>query len=155
MQNSLRFFGAISLSLATVGLVTAQSSEADDPFAPFSFSASESNGEASHSAPRGNETAPRCQCAIANYEAEQKILRTLRKPLAEPLEFFDTPLDSALEYLQDVYGISIQIDIDALDDVGIGYNEKLSVNIRNVSLRSALNLMLNQHDLTWVIKESH
>ena len=89
-------------------------------------------------------------------ESEERIQSALRQPLKAPLEFTDLPLNEILEIIEDEYDIPIIIDTAALDEVVISPDVEISVDIRNVSLRSALNLMLRQpgvEDLTFVIDE--
>jgi hypothetical protein len=52
--------------------------------------------------------------------------------------------------IQDDYGIPIQLDTNALEEIGISPEEKVSVIIHGVTLRSALRLMLSKMQLTYV-----
>ncbi len=84
-------------------------------------------------------------------QAEIKI----RKALDEPtnLEFVETPLTDVIDYLKDLHGIEIQIDNKALEDAGAGTDTPVTKNLRGISLRSALRLMLGPMDLAFVIKD--
>lgn len=87
-------------------------------------------------------------------EHAQKIRRVLDSPLSSAgLDFAGTPLEEVVDFLRDEYEIEIQIDSNALDDIGIGTNESINVNLRNVPLRSALRLMLQQLELTSIIAD--
>ena len=83
--------------------------------------------------------------------AEVKI----RKALDEPtnLEFVETPLTDVIDYLKDLHGIEIQIDNKALEDAATGTDTPVTRNLRGISLRSALRLMLGPLDLAYVIKD--
>ena len=54
--------------------------------------------------------------------------------------------------IQEEHGIPIQLDLPALRDAGLNPQEPVTVNVHNVSLKSALRLMLKQHQLTYVIQ---
>ena len=92
----------------------------------------------------------------ASSESEERIQSALRQPLKAPLDFTELPLNEVFNIIQDEYQIPIQIDTSALDEVAISADTEVSINIFNVSLRSALNLLFKQpgvEDLTYVIDE--
>ena len=72
--------------------------------------------------------------------AEKKIDDALKSPTQ--LEFVETPLTDVIDYLKDYHKIEIQLDKKALDDVGIGTDTPVTINLKGISLRSALRLML-------------
>lgn len=87
-------------------------------------------------------------------EAEQKISEALQGPLTSVgLDFTATPLEEVIEFLRDEYQIEIQLDTTALDELGLGPDEPVTVNLRNVSLRSALRRMLGGLELTYIIED--
>jgi hypothetical protein len=69
------------------------------------------------------------------------------------LDFTDTPLAEVVAFLQEEYGIPIQLDNSALDDIGVSDDEPVTVKLQHVSLQSALRLMLKQLQLTYVIQD--
>jgi hypothetical protein len=83
--------------------------------------------------------------------AERKIDDALRSPTQ--LEFIETPLTDVIDYLKDYHQIEIQLDRRALDQVGIDSGTPITKNLRGISLRSALRLMLRELDLTYLIKD--
>jgi hypothetical protein len=83
--------------------------------------------------------------------AEWKILRTLASPTQ--LEFIETPLQDVIDFLKDQHQIEIQIDTKALNDVGIDPTTPITKNLKGISLRSALKLMLRELELTYVIQD--
>ena len=86
--------------------------------------------------------------------AEQRINRALADPLNSlGLEFQDAPLSEVVDFLRTEYDIEVQLDNPALDDLGLSPDEPITVNLRNISLRSALRIMLRQLDLTYVISD--
>lgn len=87
-------------------------------------------------------------------EAELRISEALQGPLTSVgLDFTETPLGEVVEFLRDEYGIEIQLDKSALEEFSIEEDEPITVNLRNVSLRSALRLMLKDLELTYIIAE--
>lgn len=84
-------------------------------------------------------------------EATKKILKTLDSPTR--LEFIETPLHDVVSFLKDYHGIEIQIDRKALHDVGIGSDTPITRDLKGITLRSALQLMLRDLDLTYVIQD--
>ena len=92
----------------------------------------------------------------ARSDAEERIQSALREPLKAPLDFTEVPLNEIINTLQDEYDIPIVFDTAALDEVAISPETEVTVNLRNITLRSALNLMLKNpgiEDLTYVIDE--
>ena len=67
--------------------------------------------------------------------------------------FVEVPLQDVVNYLKDRHRIEIKIDNKALNDVGIGTDSPVTVSLKGISLRSALNLMLREHSLTWIIQD--
>ena len=52
-----------------------------------------------------------------------------------------------------MHGIEIQIDHRALEDIGIGSDTPITRNLKGITLRSALRLMLKEMDLTYVVRD--
>src|SRR5262249_28763361 len=69
------------------------------------------------------------------------------------LDFQGVPLNEAMDYIADKHSIPIQLDATALKDAGIDpTTTQITMPIRHVTLRSALDLMLSPLNLTSVIK---
>ncbi len=83
--------------------------------------------------------------------SEEKIFQALND--STTLEFIETPLADVVDYLKDLHGIEIQIDHRALEDVGIGSDTPITRNLKGITLRSALRLMLKEMDLTYVVRD--
>ncbi|MBN1394242.1 MAG: hypothetical protein JW959_04410, partial [Pirellulales bacterium] len=81
--------------------------------------------------------------------AEKRIEAVLDSPAH--IEFIDTPLKAVIDYLEDFHKIEIQIDTRALSDMGIDADTPVTKNLKGVSLRSALELMLRDLDLTYMV----
>ena len=86
--------------------------------------------------------------------AEQRISDALTSPLKSTgLDFTEEPLESVVNFLQDEYDIPIQLDTPSLEDAGLTVDEPVTVNLKNITLRSALRLMLKRMQLTYVIRD--
>jgi hypothetical protein len=88
--------------------------------------------------------------------ASEHIESALNEPLKAPIQYEDQPLNEVIDALQDEYEIPILFDHAALEDIAISPDTEITINLRNIKLRSALNLMLRQpglEDLTYVIED--
>jgi hypothetical protein len=96
-----------------------------------------------------------CRCVgDGGSPAVRKIEDVLGLPLASPgLDFVDTPLEEIVSALQDAYKIPVQLDRPALDEIGLDSSEPVTISLNNVSLRSAMRLMLEQLQLTYMIRD--
>lgn len=83
--------------------------------------------------------------------AEKKIIEELDKPTT--LDFVDTPLAEVIQYLEDYHKIQIEMDGKALEDAGLATDTPITRQLQNISLRSALRLILKELDLTYVIDD--
>ena len=69
-------------------------------------------------------------------------------------DFFEVPLQEVVSWLKDALSVNIQCDIQALEEEGISpEDEPVTFNARNISYRAALNHLLAQLNLTWVVDE--
>ncbi|MBV9125712.1 MAG: hypothetical protein JO112_20375, partial [Planctomycetes bacterium] len=82
---------------------------------------------------------------------EREIEHRLDTPTS--LDFKETPLRQVLEDLSATNQINIVPDEPALNDAGISLDRPLNMKLEGVSLKSALDLLLGQAHLTYVIKD--
>ena len=88
----------------------------------------------------------------ADGEIEKRIRAELEKPTT--IQFVDEPLSGVITYLGDLHGIQIVIDQKALDTQGdVTSDTPVTVDLKDISLRSALRLMLSELDLTYLIQD--
>jgi hypothetical protein len=80
---------------------------------------------------------------------EEAILDELKKPTA--MEFKDLPLKDVVSYLQDLHHIPIQLDVKELESMNVGEDTRVTKNLKGISLRSALKLMLDELGLKYVV----
>lgn len=81
---------------------------------------------------------------------EQKIMAALDEKTE--LDFAEQPLTDVLDYLKQRHDIEIQLDSRALADEGLGSDVSITRNIKGITLRSALKLLLGELGLTYVIR---
>jgi hypothetical protein len=82
---------------------------------------------------------------------EQKVREALGD--IATMEFVETPLRDVVEYLKDAHAILIEIDTKALDDVGIATDTPITRNLKGISLRTALRVLLRDLSLTYVVED--
>jgi hypothetical protein len=96
-----------------------------------------------------------CQCIGANgSQTMAKIHEALRSRLKSTgLDFVDVPLEEVVALLQNDYDIPVLLDTPALDEIGLGPEQPVTIKLQNISLQSALRLMLKRLQLTYIIQD--
>ncbi|MCA9215364.1 MAG: VWA domain-containing protein, partial [Planctomycetales bacterium] len=85
---------------------------------------------------------------------QQKILDELNEPTR--VDFVGSTLQDAVDYLKELHEINIELDTTALDELGV--NSDVGITDRTLSgmsLKSALKLILSQHNLTYVVEDGY
>lgn len=77
-------------------------------------------------------------------EANDRIDAALDQPLKQPLAYIEIPLVQIMQAISDDYDIPIVFDRKGLADEAITEEVEVTVSLRNISLRSALEIMLSQ-----------
>lgn len=134
------FLGALALSALASPLVyvsTAPAVQAEDP-APAPGSAAGAKEPAIEFLPQLTK-------------AEERILAALAEPTT--IDFQETPLEDAVNFLKDKHSIEIQIDTKALEDAGSGVDAPVTRKLNGIPLRSALRLMLTPLQLKFDIRD--
>jgi len=67
------------------------------------------------------------------------------------LQYLDTQLGDVINDLELRHKVDIQVDKDALTSEGKSLETVFNLQLRDVSLQSALNQLLKEHGLTWVV----
>jgi hypothetical protein len=81
------------------------------------------------------------------------IATALAGPLkSSGLQFTEEPLENIIDFLQAEYKIPILLDLPALEDAGLTSDMPVTARLKNMSLRSALRLLLKPTDLTYVLR---
>src|SRR5437763_8617057 len=60
------------------------------------------------------------------------------------LNFSGVAFGDTIDFLRDVSGTNIHVDWKALETAGVGKDAVVNVRLRSVSMRKALNLVLNE-----------
>ncbi len=82
---------------------------------------------------------------------KEAILAALKQPTQ--MEFSDESFENIIDYLKDKHHIEIQLDRKALEEVGFATDKPLTINLKGVTLRSALQLLLRGEGLTYTIRD--
>ncbi len=85
--------------------------------------------------------------------AEQSAAAKINAALALPtsVDFVDTPLKDVIDYIKDLHKIEIRLDAACLKDAGVEPDNPVTINLKGISLRSALRLLLDEMQLKYVI----
>ena len=77
----------------------------------------------------------------------------IRETLARPVElkFVEIRLVNVAKSLEKTLGVPVRLDQKALDKLGISGDRLITFQVAGISARSALDLLLREPDLTWVI----
>lgn len=78
-----------------------------------------------------------------------KIIAALDE--ATELDFSDRPLADVIDVLKQKHGIEIQLDAKALSDAGVATDTPITRTLKEITVRSALRLLLREYDLTYLI----
>jgi hypothetical protein len=70
---------------------------------------------------------------------------------ASRFEFNETPLYDVIAKIRDAHSIQIELDERSLENAGIDVNTPITRRISGISLRSALPLLLDNLDLTYIV----
>ena len=88
-----------------------------------------------------------------NSPAEEKIQAALIDPRGVEIEFIDTPLKDAMDFIADANDITIILDDQALTEEGVAIDEPLNKILSGITLRSALKIILEPLGLTYIIED--
>ncbi len=88
---------------------------------------------------------------LSQIDSLKRFAKGLQKPIDIDLED-EVPLDLVMDVVADFSKIKIQLDFRSLENLGIDADTPLSFKLKNISTRSALDLMLQTIDpeLTWI-----
>ena len=151
----MRPFSVLSAALLLIGSIEYAAAQTDsrDPFSPTT-----APGQATEpDKPRPRATTlrearePRLTLTAGRTSAgEQAILKALDEPAV--LEFNKTPFHEVFERIQKQYNIPVVIDRKGLEELGVSIDMPVTASISHAPLHSALDLMLDDLQLTWTVK---
>jgi hypothetical protein len=137
-------FGVILFALLPA--IVAQDDPIADPFSP------EENPVAAQPAtvavPRG---VVRSKTALGPAEARAKIEDALE--IMVDIDFVDTPLSEVAETISSEFDIPVVLDLPGLDLMGMSEDDPINFSVSGVKLRTALDLIYHQLDLSYQIQD--
>jgi RNA polymerase sigma factor (sigma-70 family) len=89
--------------------------------------------------------------ALKGSDAEKAIEQALERPVQ--LNYKDVPLDKVLDDVRGWHGLNLAIDRPALEEAGISLQRPVSVQLRNVTLKSALYVVLHHAQLAYAVRD--
>jgi type II secretory pathway component GspD/PulD (secretin) len=89
--------------------------------------------------------------SLRKSDKEREIEHRLSTPIN--LSFTDTPLKQVIEDIRTWQGINIYVDTPALEAQGVTLDRPVTIKLEQISLKSALNLLLHGAHLTHIIKD--
>jgi hypothetical protein len=122
---------------------------ADDPFGPAA-------NAGSPAVPPQADAEKKDDTGAATQPYHSRSVDAIKRALKETVNFNlgRVSLKDAIEYVGDKFKIEVQFDGNGLRDVAIDPTATpVDATVKNVALRSALDLMLSQFNLTFVIKD--
>lgn len=83
--------------------------------------------------------------------SDAQIFARLREPTT--FEFVEQPLTEAMETIKEYHQVEIQFDKKGLEEAGVGTDTPVTRNLRGVTLDAALRMLLDDIDLTYVVRD--
>ncbi len=123
---------------------SARESPTDNPFASRTF-------EASRQIASSVAARPTAEFFPKPSEDEQSLQAALEK--RGGFDFVQMPLSDAMAFIQDAHELQIQLDTRALEEAGVGSDTPINLKAEGIPVRSALRLLLDDHDLSYIIRE--
>lgn len=130
---------ALTLSLFTSPLVAAEPATGKPTSPAVKATAKPTPPAAKKIAPTVQRTSVRSH---GRPPAQIRIDSVLDQQLKSPLEFIEVPINQITQVISEDYSIPIVIDAESLKAAGLTPEEEATVSIGNVSLKSALRLLL-------------
>jgi hypothetical protein len=90
-----------------------------------------------------------CETNDCSAQSEAAIRSALHE--ATTMDFTETPLQDAVDYLKDLHHIQIQLDTKALSDAGVSSDTPITCNLKGITLDSSLKILLSVLELTTVV----
>lgn len=152
---AVRIAVALLVVAANAAVATAQPGDSD-PFGDFEGRSPvapkpEGRGEQQRVAGRAQSPQP------TRWQNEGRIEAELDRILPEPLDFMEIPLVELMQIIAEQYEIQVVFDTAALDSLAISPETEVTVKLRDISLHSALDLVLSSspetEELTYLVDD--
>jgi len=125
-------------------------SQGQDPFRGGSEQSGQKTGQAVNEFPQQTVNSAGVQVGLVNgTQVEQQAYASLGRQVS--FTFIATPLGDAVANISHTVGIPILVDGEALEDIGLTPEMDVSIDLKNVPLRTFLDILLSQFDLTYTI----
>ncbi|MGF1579887.1 MAG: hypothetical protein ACFCD0_11030 [Gemmataceae bacterium] len=86
-------------------------------------------------------------------QSNTKLQKDLLQPIASA-KFENTPLLEVIQDIVTITGIPFEFDTSSLTKVGRGLATPVTLNVSNISTKSALRLILNQNSMDYLLEDS-
>lgn len=98
---------------------------------------------------------PRSKASADLTPTKSSAVRAIESKLELPvnMNFTDTPLRQVIDDIRNWHGINVMPDYAALQQENISLERPVTIRVEQLSLKSVLNIVLRQADLTWVIRD--
>jgi hypothetical protein len=83
--------------------------------------------------------------------SEERIFKALNEDAT--LDFVETPLKDVVTFLSEAHGIPISLNAKKLEEAAVSPDVPVTKNLKGISLRSALRLLLGELELTYVVRD--
>src|SRR5262249_22525010 len=83
--------------------------------------------------------------------AEETIVKELEQETK--IDVIETPFSDVIKDIAKDHEITIVLDPEGLDEAGVTADQLVSLNLKGISLRSALRILLGPLHLTYVVKD--
>jgi len=85
-------------------------------------------------------------------QSEQRIAQALDREM-KPWDYLDQPLKDVIDDIAFNENIPIVLNAKALEDLGVDTSQPITRNLKGITLRSGLRLLLKELELTYIIKD--
>lgn len=89
--------------------------------------------------------------ALPGHDEERRLVTALDK--SGDFVFYEVPLEEALLYLQELFDVRFLIDTKAMKQVGVDRMAEVTLERKNLSLRTGLTHLLESLELTFIVRE--
>jgi hypothetical protein len=103
--------------------------------------------------------------AVAVFCTGTQLGRHLEQPGADPreasiraaldqktdIEFVETPLKDAIDFIAEKHGIPVLLNAKNLEEAGVNVDTPVTKQLTGLTLRSTLNLLLDELELTYAV----
>lgn len=82
---------------------------------------------------------------------EKAIMQALDSPVT--VSFKDSPFEAVIEFLQVLTGQTVLVDKNILEQAGVNYETKVTLQAKGLTLRSVLRKILGEYGLAYIVKD--